>query len=76
MNIKDPNDELAKVVLDVYHYALKNNLNIKNRVDVTKILKAIDPENFSKNRVEVVMTMLQVTDTIIKTDLAKIKTIN
>lgn len=76
MDIKDPNDELAQVVMDVYHYALKHNLNIKNRADVAKALKDIDPENFSEDRVDLVMTMLPITDTIIKKDLEKRRKIN
>lgn len=76
MDIKDPNEEIAKVVMDVYHYALKNNLDIKNRADVAKILKAIDPDNFSEDQVELVMTMLPAIDTIIKKDLAKRRKVN
>lgn len=76
MDIKDPNDELAIVVMDVYHYVLKNNLDIKNRADVVKALKAVDPENFSEDRVDLVMTMLPITDTIIKKDLDKRSKIN
>lgn len=76
MNIKDPNDELAIVVMNVYHYALKNNLDIKNKANVIKILRTIDPDNFSEDRVELVMTMLPVTDTIIKKDMANKRKIN
>jgi len=76
MDIKDPNEELAKVVMDVYHYALKNNLDIRSRTDVVKILKVVDPDNFRENRVELVMAMLPVTDAIIKKDLARRVKIN
>ncbi len=76
MNIKDPNVELAKVVMDVYHYVLRNKLDIKNRADVVKALKDVDPESFSEDRVDLVMTMLPITDTIIKKDLANKRKIN
>lgn len=76
MDIKDPNTELATVVMKVYRYALKNHLDIKNKASVAKILREVDPENFSEARVDLVMTMLPAADTIIKKDLARRSKIN
>ena len=70
MEFKDPVEEQAKLVLDAYDYAITHKLNIKSKEDVAKILKDIDPEHASDAAVETLMPMLQVTDTLIKTDLA------
>ena len=43
----------------VYSYAVVNKLNIKDKEDVLKILKATDPENANEEQVEIYSKMLQ-----------------
>jgi hypothetical protein len=69
MSLKDPVEESAKLVLDVYDYALDHNLDIKSKEDVKKILEELNPEHASNEAVEAIMPMLSVTDTLIKKDL-------
>lgn len=68
MNAKNPIEE-SKLVLSIYQYARKNNLDIKDRNNIVKILKTIDPDNFSEERVDAIMIALQFTTTKIKRDL-------
>lgn len=75
MNTKDPIEE-AKLVLRIYRYARKNNLDIKDRNNVAEILKTVDPDNFNEDRVDAIMIGLQVTAKKIKTDLTRRNKIN
>ncbi len=75
MNTKDPTEE-AKLVLRIYRYARKNNLDIKDRNNVAEILKTVDPDNFSEDRVDTIMIALQVTAKNIKKDLERRGKIN
>lgn len=75
MSILDP-EKAAKLVLEAYQYARVNNLDVNKREDVIKILKAIDPENFSEENVEPIMIGLQATATRIKADLERKNKIN
>lgn len=43
----------------VYSYAVVNKLNIKSKEDVLKILKAVDPDNATKEQAEVYSKILQ-----------------
>lgn len=71
----DPTKE-AKLVLQIYRYALKNDLDMKDRDSVAKILKTVDPDNFSEDRIDNIMIALQVTAKKITKDLAKRNKIN
>ena len=64
----------AKLVLDIYNYALTYNLDITKKGDVVTILKTLDHENFDDGRIGRLMTALLVTDHRIKNDVAKRKT--
>ncbi len=76
MDIKDPVEEHAKLILDAYSYALENNLDITNKQDVVKILEAVNPGNSSEEFAESLIPVLQMTDHMIKTDLEKRKSSN
>lgn len=75
MSTLDP-EKAAKLVLEAYQYARENNLDVNKREDVVKILKAIDPENFSEENVEPIMIGLQATATKFRTELEKRNKIN
>jgi len=75
MSTQDP-EKAAKLVLRAYQYARANNLDVNKREDVVKILKAIDPDNFSEENVEPTMIALQATVTRFRTDLEKRNKIN
>jgi len=73
MDIKDPVEEHAKLILDAYSYALEHKLNIKSKTDVVTILKVVNPEHSSEENAEDLMPVLQIADDMIKTDFAKRK---
>ncbi len=73
MTITDPTETEAKLVLDIYDYALSHNLDITKKSDVVVILKALGNENLDDARAERLMTALLVTDHRIKNDVAKRK---
>jgi len=75
MNTKDPTEE-STLVLRIYRYARKNNLDIKDRKNVAEILKTVDPDNFSEDRLDAIMIGLQVTAKKIKKDLERRGKIN
>lgn len=71
MNINDPMEKPAKLVIDAYRYALEHNLNIKSQNDVAIILKTLDPEHSSENDVLAFMPLLGAFDSMTKAELAK-----
>ncbi|KKQ37637.1 MAG: hypothetical protein US54_C0029G0004 [Candidatus Roizmanbacteria bacterium GW2011_GWA2_37_7] len=75
MDTKDPIEE-AKLVMDIYDYALSHKLNIENRDDVKSIIEALGHDDVSDDRLEKLMTALQVTDSRIKADVARRNKIN
>ncbi len=75
MSTIDPIKE-SKIVMEAYQYSRKNNLDIKNREDVVKILKAIDADDFSEERVDTLMIALQIIASKIRKDLERRGKIN
>ena len=79
MDTKDPVIEEATFVIDAYRYALDNNLDIRSKEDVEKILKALRPEKSSEEHeehVEALMPMLDIFDKMTQAELAKRNKIN
>lgn len=71
MNINDPMEKSAKLVIDAYSYALEHDLDIKSKNDVAIILKILDPEHSSENDVLAFMPLLGAFDSMTKAELAK-----
>ncbi len=69
MNTNDPAVEKTELVVDALAYANTNNLDIKNKEDVGKILQALDPEHSSQEDVEEFMKLLQGADDLIQADV-------
>lgn len=76
MDTKDQVSKEAAFVIDAYRYALDNNLDIKNKEDVEKIVKALRPEESSQKDIELLMPMLEIFDRITKAELARMSKIN
>lgn len=73
MKTKDPAEKMSELVVDAYKYALDHNLDISNKVDVSTILKTLDPNHSSENDVEAFMPILEFFDRKTKADVAKRK---
>ncbi len=73
MTKKDPAEEDAKLIIDMYNYALTNNLDISNENEVRSILKALGHENVPDNHLKQLMMALAVTAHRIRTDVSKRK---
>lgn len=69
MDTNDPAVEKSELVVDALAYANTNNLDIKNKEDVTKILQVLDPEHSSEEDVEKFMGLLQGADDLIQADV-------
>lgn len=70
----DSNDkvvEKTELVIDAIDYAQKHNLDINNKVDVKKILDALDPEHTNLEEVEEFMNLLQHADAFMEVTAAK-----
>lgn len=76
MNTNDPAIEKSELVVDALSYAHTNNLDIKNKEDVTKILQALNPEHSSEGDAEEFMRLLQGADDLIKADVEHRKNTN
>jgi hypothetical protein len=76
MNTYDPIKEEAKLVIDMYDYALALNLNIEDRSAVITIMKALNQEDVSDERIERLMKALQITAQRIQSDVAHRKKVN
>lgn len=72
----DNNDKTAQktteLVLDVYKYAVDNNMDITSREDVSKILETLKPEQTDVN-IDVLIQGLIALDKMTKEDAAKRK---
>ena len=66
MNSKNSTKETAELVIKMLDYAHEYNLNITNKEDVKKILKAFDSSDVSKWNNEELMNLLQDADTLIE----------
>lgn len=62
--------KVASIVLDVYQYALKNNLDITSREDVLKALKELNLADDSTD-VDTLIQGLVTLDKMTKADVAK-----
>ena len=62
--------KVANIVLDVYQYALKNNLDITSREDVLKALKELNL-NDDSTEVDTLIQGLVALDKMTKADVAK-----
>lgn len=62
--------KVANMVLDVYQYALKNNLDITSREDVLKALKELNL-NDDSTEVDTLIQGLVALDKMTKADVAK-----
>ena len=69
MDPKDPAVEKTELVIDARTHANTNNLDIKRKEDVTKILQALDPEHSSEEDVEKFMVLLQGADDLMQADV-------
>ena len=73
MGINDQVEAEADLVLDVYVYASKHDLDVSQKADVLKILKALEKENIDNNQLARLMIALDVTDRRIRKDVASRK---
>lgn len=73
MKTKDPAEADAKLIIDMYDYALTNDLDISNKDDVGSILKALGQGKVTNDRVERLMMALAVTAQRTRTDVGKRK---
>lgn len=64
-------EEMTSLVLDVYHYALDNDMDISSPDEVAKILKVLKPENSKEVDIEVLIQGLVAFDRMTKTAKAK-----
>ncbi len=71
MKLNDLAQEKSKLVVEAYTYALEHKLNIKSQIDVTTILKAVDPDHANPGEVIKFMQMLEAFDEMTKDELAK-----
>ncbi len=76
MNTNDPAETEAKLIMDIYEYALDHNLDVENRDDVIQIMKVLNQEDLSDERIERLMTALQITAKKIQSDVDRRKKIN
>ena len=70
MNINDQVESEADLVLDVYGYASKHDLDISQKADVLKILKTLGKENIDNDQLKRLMIALDITDRRIRKDVA------
>lgn len=56
---------------NAYSYAVVNNLNVKSKEDVLKILKMIDPENANEEYAESFSKVLQIVGQTLKKTIEK-----
>ncbi len=76
MNPNDTAENEAKLVLDIYEYALTHSLDVENRSDVEKILEALNQMNVSDEQIGRLMKALQITAARVKEDLSNRKKLN
>jgi len=72
MNNEDKSaEEMSKLVLDVYSYALSNNIDITNQEEITKIVAILRPETSSEVNIDVLIQGLVALDRMTKDRVAK-----
>lgn len=71
MDTKDPAVEKTELVIKALDYAHSHNLDIRNKEDVAKIIKAIDPEHSSQQNLEDFMKLLHAANTLIEKDVKR-----
>lgn len=64
-------EEMASLVLDVYRYALDNNLDITNQEEVKKAVDTLKPELAQEIDIDTLVQGLIAFDRMTKTELAK-----
>lgn len=64
-------EEMSKLVLDVYNYALSNNIDITNKEEVTKIVTTLKPDGSSEVNIDVLIQGLVALDRMTKDRVAK-----
>lgn len=76
MDINDQTVEKTELVIKALDYAHTNNLDIKNKEDVKKIIETLDSEHSSDEGIEEFMKLLQGADTLIQTDVTRRRSTN
>ncbi len=71
MNTKNPIEADAKLIIDMYDYALTHKLDISSKTDIATILKMLGQKNVSEDRIGRLMAVLAVTDKRIRKDVEK-----
>lgn len=69
-------EETAKLVLDIYEYAMDHKLDVQNKDHVIQIVKELGHEDISNEYVESLMQALQITAHKIETDVSRRKKMN
>jgi len=64
-------DKVGNLVLDIYRYAYKYNLDITNPEDIKRILMVLKPENHDDIDIDILIQGLVAIDRLIKKDVAK-----
>lgn len=72
----DNSIDQAKLVLDIYDYALSHDLDISSPEDVRSILESLKITDIDDERFWRIMTALQVTDRKIKKDVSRRRNVN
>ena len=73
MGINDQVEVEASLVLDVYSYASKHDLDVSQKAEVLKVLKALGKEDIDSKQLERLMIALVITDQRIRKDVASRK---
>lgn len=64
-------EKMANLVLDVYRYALDNNMDITSRDDVVKILTVLKIDNSDEIDIDTLIEGLVALDLMTKAEVAK-----
>lgn len=64
-------EKLANLVMDVYRYALDNDMDFTSKEDIQKILDVLKPENPSDINIDVLIQGLVAFDRMAKTEVKK-----
>lgn len=76
MTTNDTTQEEAKLVMDIYDYALTHGLDVKNREDVFSIMKSLNQEDVGDEHIDRLMQALEITANRIQTDVTNRKKYN
>ena len=66
MDNKDQAIEKTELIISALNYAHEHNLDISNKEDVKKIIKAVDPEHLEEIDIEKFMELLKYSDTFLE----------